>query len=90
VSLAALLEELGRRRMTNLLVEGGSAVLGAFFDGGLADEFHVFVAPKLAGGGDAPSPVGGGGLSNIAHAATLSSPTVRDLEGDLYIHTYLP
>ena len=30
--IAALLDELGRRRMTNVLVEGGSKLLGALFD----------------------------------------------------------
>src|SRR5262249_28662852 len=32
VSIPALLDELGRRRMTNVMVEGGSRLLGAFFD----------------------------------------------------------
>src|SRR5262249_52795236 len=50
-SVAALLQELGRRRMTNVLVEGGAAVFGSFLAAGLVDEFHVFVAPKMFGGG---------------------------------------
>jgi len=50
VDLTALLDELGRREMTNVMVEGGGEVLGAFFDQGLADEALVFVAPKLVGG----------------------------------------
>src|SRR5439155_8684965 len=49
-SVRALLTELGRRRMTNLLVEGGAEVFGSFCDERLIDEFHVFVAPKLIGG----------------------------------------
>jgi diaminohydroxyphosphoribosylaminopyrimidine deaminase/5-amino-6-(5-phosphoribosylamino)uracil reductase len=52
--LAALLHELGRRRFTNLLVEGGAAVLGSLFAGGLVDEVHAFTAAKILGGpGDA-------------------------------------
>jgi diaminohydroxyphosphoribosylaminopyrimidine deaminase/5-amino-6-(5-phosphoribosylamino)uracil reductase len=38
--------ELGQRRMTNVLIEGGSELLGAFFDQRLIDEAHVFVAPE--------------------------------------------
>src|SRR5262249_25729599 len=39
--VVALLQELGRqRRFTNLLVEGGAAVLGTFLDAGLIDEVH--------------------------------------------------
>src|SRR5690606_13312151 len=57
--LHELLQELGRRRMTNLLVEGGSRLLGLLFDQRAIDELHVFIAPKLIGGQEAPSPVGG-------------------------------
>jgi diaminohydroxyphosphoribosylaminopyrimidine deaminase / 5-amino-6-(5-phosphoribosylamino)uracil reductase len=48
--LASLLQELGRRRFTNLLVEGGAAVLGSLFAGGLVDEVHAFTAAKILGG----------------------------------------
>ncbi len=50
VSVLALLDELGRRRMTNILIEGGSKLLGALFDAGAIDEVHVFIAFKLIGG----------------------------------------
>ena len=49
----ALLDELGRRRFTNLLVEGGAEVLGSFLAAGAIDEVHVFLAPRLVGGKDA-------------------------------------
>ena len=48
--LAALVDELGRRRFTNLLVEGGAAVLGSLFAQGLVDEVHAFTAAKILGG----------------------------------------
>jgi len=48
--LAPLLEELGRRRCTNLLVEGGAAVLGSLFAHELVDEVHAFTAAKILGG----------------------------------------
>ena len=44
VDLPALLDELGRRKWTYLLVEGGAAVLTSFLDTGLADEAIVFVS----------------------------------------------
>ncbi|MBS0265424.1 MAG: bifunctional diaminohydroxyphosphoribosylaminopyrimidine deaminase/5-amino-6-(5-phosphoribosylamino)uracil reductase RibD, partial [Planctomycetes bacterium] len=61
--LVRLLRELGRRKLTNLLVEGGGAVLGAFFDEHLVDEAHVFVAPKILGGAQAIPAVAGLGRS---------------------------
>src|SRR5436190_19884132 len=37
---ASLLDELGRRRMTNVLVEGGSQLLGTIFNLRAVDEVH--------------------------------------------------
>jgi len=54
VDAVALVAELGRRQMTNVLVEGGASVLGSFFAARLVDEVMVFIAPKLVGEGLAP------------------------------------
>jgi diaminohydroxyphosphoribosylaminopyrimidine deaminase/5-amino-6-(5-phosphoribosylamino)uracil reductase len=85
-SVAALLTELGRRRMTNVLVEGGAEVFGSFFDARLVDEVHVFVAPKLVGGHDAPSPIAGRGVERIAEALPFLKWSVQEVEKDLYLH----
>jgi len=47
--LRGLLAELGSRRITNLLVEGGAEVFRSLFAAGLADEVLAFVAPRLLG-----------------------------------------
>ena len=44
--LDALLAELGRRRWTNVLVEGGGHLLGSLLDARAIDEVHVFMAPN--------------------------------------------
>ena len=67
-----LLDELGRRRMTNVLVEGGSQLLGSLFDAGQIDEVHVFIAPKLIGGRKLLSPIGGQGIVAMSQAARTS------------------
>ncbi len=66
--MEALLDELGRRQMTNLLVEGGAHVLGTLFDMHAIDEVHVYLAAKLLGGKEAPSPIGGIGIPNMPDA----------------------
>ena len=72
--------------MTNVLVEGGSRLLGTLFDLHVVDEVHVFIAPKLAGGEGALSPVGGAGIERMADALKLSDITIEELEGDVYVH----
>jgi len=82
----AVLEELGRRNMTNVLVEGGAGVLGTFFDRQLVDEVHVFAAPKLLGGAAALSPVAGTGRAALSELPDLVDPEIELLDGDVYIH----
>jgi diaminohydroxyphosphoribosylaminopyrimidine deaminase/5-amino-6-(5-phosphoribosylamino)uracil reductase len=84
--LEMLFDELGRRRMTNLLVEGGGRLLGSLFDARLIDEAHVFIAPKLAGGGEAPGPIAGRGVETISAALTLEDIAVRQIASDIYLH----
>lgn len=84
-NLGVLLEELGRRSMTNVLIEGGSRVFGSFFDRNLIDEVHVFLAPKLVGGAMAPAPLGGRGMEQISSWNQIDPATVEVLDGDVYI-----
>lgn len=87
--LLKLLDELGRRQMTNLLVEGGSQVFGAFADIGAIDEVHAFIAPKLAGGKDAPSAIGGTGIVDMADVVPLQEVSFEMLDGDIQVHGYV-
>ena len=84
--LGWLLDELGRRKMTNVLVEGGSRLLGELFDAGEIDEIHTFIAPKIAGGENAPSPIGGAGVDLMAESCQLDSPSIEQCGVDVYIH----
>jgi diaminohydroxyphosphoribosylaminopyrimidine deaminase/5-amino-6-(5-phosphoribosylamino)uracil reductase len=84
--LEPLLDELGRRRMTNILVEGGSALLGSFLDARAVDEVHAFIAPRLLGGAKALSPFGGQGAGEIAEGLALAEWTVESIAGDLLVH----
>lgn len=64
----AALEELGRREITSLLVEGGAGLAGSFVDAGEVDELRLFVAPILLGGANARPLAGGEGKTRIADA----------------------
>jgi diaminohydroxyphosphoribosylaminopyrimidine deaminase/5-amino-6-(5-phosphoribosylamino)uracil reductase len=81
-----LLDELGRRRMTNVLVEGGSAVLGSFHDARALDEIHVFIAPILLGGARALTSLAGLGVSRIEDATPLKEWQVEQIGPDLVLH----
>jgi diaminohydroxyphosphoribosylaminopyrimidine deaminase/5-amino-6-(5-phosphoribosylamino)uracil reductase len=85
-SVSALLDELGRRRMTNILVEGGSGVLGSFLDAGQIDEVHVAVAPLLVGGAEAAGPFGGRGVADLQGGLRLAEWQVEIIEDNVWLH----
>lgn len=86
----AILADLGQRRFTNVLVEGGAGLLGAVCDAAAADEFHVFIAPKVIGGQAALSPVAGTGCATVADALALERWHVQPVGPDLYLHGFTP
>jgi diaminohydroxyphosphoribosylaminopyrimidine deaminase/5-amino-6-(5-phosphoribosylamino)uracil reductase len=88
LDLRALLEELGRRDIVTLLVEGGGVILGAFFDAGLVDKVHAVIAPLIVGAADAPTAVAGEGAYRMADALRLSEVTVERLGDDLLVTAY--
>lgn len=72
----AQLYELGAKR---ILVEGGGTIISALLQQGLADELHIFLAPMIFGGADAPTLADGTGLSR-EHAVQLKLQSVESLE----------
>lgn len=81
----ALLNELGRRGMTNVFVEGGASTLGAFFDAGEIDEIHAFFAPKLIGSALASGPIAGDGRGTMVDAVALEDVRVESIGDDVYL-----
>jgi diaminohydroxyphosphoribosylaminopyrimidine deaminase/5-amino-6-(5-phosphoribosylamino)uracil reductase len=89
-AVASLLAELGRRRMTNVLVEGGAEAFGSFLDARLIDEVHIFIAPKLLGGQDAKPVAAGLGPAQVRNAWPLADWTYERIGVDLYVRGRLP
>lgn len=82
LALGEVLDELGRRKMSNVLIEGGPRVLSSCFQRGLVDEAHVYVAPLLIGDRTAPGPVSGLLTRRVADALRFDEPRVRRLGPD--------
>jgi diaminohydroxyphosphoribosylaminopyrimidine deaminase/5-amino-6-(5-phosphoribosylamino)uracil reductase len=81
----ALLAELGHRRWTRLLVEGGPGVAGSFLRAGAVDELWVFLAPRLLGGREGLPPVLWPEIDRLADAMELPLPSVEAIGGDLLL-----
>lgn len=76
LDLNQLMDELGRREITSLLVEGGGELSASLLGAGLVDRVAMFVAPLIIGGKAAPGPVGGLGAGKMAEALKLERLSV--------------
>ena len=83
--LAPLLDELGRRGVLQLMVEGGAHVAGAFHRGGFVDEYVLYVAPAIMGGDDGRRAFAGQGAPTMAELTRGRFVSVDRLGDDLRI-----
>ncbi|MHA7871516.1 MAG: RibD family protein, partial [Hyphococcus sp.] len=81
--LSDLMSALLERGVINVLVEGGGEVLGAFFDADLLDEVHLYIAPKIFGGGK-PA-LGGRGVERLYEAERFTFDPPETLGADILL-----
>jgi 2,5-diamino-6-(ribosylamino)-4(3H)-pyrimidinone 5'-phosphate reductase len=85
VDLIALLEELDRRGVRTLMVEGGSGIIGAFLRARLADELKVFVGSLAIGDSGAPALADMPGVFRLEDTVTLTLENMSRLNGGVLL-----
>jgi diaminohydroxyphosphoribosylaminopyrimidine deaminase / 5-amino-6-(5-phosphoribosylamino)uracil reductase len=83
--LEGVLDELGRRGILQLLVEGGARVAHAFHGSGLVDRYVLYLAPALFGGSDARPLFDGPGAPTIDRLWRGRTLSVTNLGDDLRV-----
>lgn len=84
----AVLRELGRRNILEVLVEGGGRVHWSFVSGHLVDKFYFIIAPIVLGGMDGALPVSGKGYETIKEAAKFKVRHFFSVGPDVILETY--
>ncbi|MEK7849609.1 MAG: bifunctional diaminohydroxyphosphoribosylaminopyrimidine deaminase/5-amino-6-(5-phosphoribosylamino)uracil reductase RibD [Candidatus Omnitrophota bacterium] len=85
VDIRELLEKLERLEIRNVLVEGGSALIGSFLDGHLADKALFFIAPSIIGGTNSMPAVGGEGVKKLSSAIRLKNLIIKRMGEDILV-----
>jgi diaminohydroxyphosphoribosylaminopyrimidine deaminase / 5-amino-6-(5-phosphoribosylamino)uracil reductase len=80
-----VLDDLGRRGVLQVLVEGGATVAHAFHHAGLVDRYVLYLAPALFGGGDARPLFDGPGVPSIDGLWRGRLQSVTSLGNDLRV-----
>ena len=91
VCFKRLMETLGEREITSVLIEGGSDINASAIAAGVVDKVMCFIAPKLIGGRDAPGPIGGEGIPHLCDAPHLQRVSIIPIpdSADFLIEGYL-
>jgi diaminohydroxyphosphoribosylaminopyrimidine deaminase / 5-amino-6-(5-phosphoribosylamino)uracil reductase len=85
IGFPAVLDALGARGITQLLLEGGATVTTEALRAGVVDSIMWFVAPTLLGG-DALAAVGALGVREVAGAPRVRVDHLERIGPDLLIH----
>jgi len=86
--LRSVLEELGRRSLSSVLIEGGATVAGKFLEAGLVNKVSFFIGPIIIGGSDAPGAIGGRGARTLAEAFRLENIEIIQRGQDIEVTGY--
>lgn len=89
VDLSKLMQILGRREVTSVLIEGGGNLNAAALHSGIVDKVSCTVAPVIIGGQSALTPVEGLGVTFIEEAIQLYRMRSSALGSDILIEAYL-
>lgn len=83
--LPDVLDELGRRGVLQLMVEGGATVAGAFHRAGLVQRYVIYLAPALFGGGDHRGLFAGPGAPSMAELWRGRVVSITQLDDDVRV-----
>lgn len=84
-----ILKALGERNIDSLYIEGGSSLLASAFESGVVNKVYAAIAPKIIGGKDAVTPVGGLGIEKMNDAIRLSKVTHQIIGDDVIFKGYI-
>lgn len=89
VDLGFVMHSLGAMGVDSIMIEGGSTLAFSALKEGIVDKIVSFIAPKILGGANAPTAVGGAGIGKMEDAITLKNMKTRNAGSDLMISGWL-
>lgn len=84
-TISSVLSLLGEEGISSVFVEGGAEVNGSFLKEKAINQVITYIAPKLIGGKNAPTSVGGSGIENLSNSLELKIKSVTQLGEDVKI-----
>ncbi len=88
-SLSATMEQLGKMGISSVMIEGGGELNAAALHAGVVQQVRMFIAPKLLGGQNSKSVIGGLSPTRLVAAHDLIDVRVQPIGRDVLIEADL-
>lgn len=85
VDLNLLVQALAEKGIDGILLEGGATLNYAALESQVVDEVHAYIAPKIIGGYEAKTPVGGKGIEKMKDAVNLQNIHFENIADDILV-----
>lgn len=87
LDLQKLMIELGKEKIDSVLLEGGATLNWSALQSGIVQKVQAYLAPKLFGGVEAKSPIGGLGVEAPNDAVRLTTPVLHRVGEDILLES---
>ena len=85
VCLPALMKILGGEKIDSILLEGGNRLNWSALSSGIVQNVQAYISPKIFGGEQAKTPVGGEGAAFPSQAVLLDTPKITRIGEDILL-----
>lgn len=85
IPLKELMEELGKRGVDSVLLEGGAELNASALKEGIVNRVQAYIAPTLFGGKEGKTPIGGMGVFQVEQGIHLKEVTIKNIGRDYVI-----
>lgn len=89
VDLNYLMKALGEKSIDSVLLEGGSELNYSAIEEGIVDKVNAFIAPKIIGGINAKTPIGGIGKTTVSEAILIENMEIHRFDNDVMLEGYV-
>ena len=87
VNISILMKILGERHIDSILLEGGANLNWSCLENGIVNKVQTYIAPKLFGGVEAKTPIGGAGITHPSDCYQLINKKIQIIGDDILIES---
>lgn len=87
IDLVDLMNKLGEKGIDSILLEGGSTLNWSALNSKIVNEIQAYIAPKIFGGIESKSPIGGLGIDLPSNCFKLTNTRITQIGPDILIES---